>query len=121
MTILVAEDEALMLKTIQIKLSKEGFTVVPCADGAIALEKIAEHKPQVVLTDLNLPHANGETIITAAKAANPDVKILVLTGMEATVAKEKVINLGATDVLIKPFSLVELLKRVTAMGATAEQ
>lgn len=111
-TILVAEDEALMLKTIQIKLTKEGFNVVPCADGAVALQQIETCKPDIILTDLNLPHANGDAIITAAKQANSLTKILVLTGMEAQAAKTQALALGASDVIIKPFSLTELVRRV---------
>jgi len=113
MKILVAEDEALMLKTITIKLKKEGYEVIACADGKEALEGIEAYAPEMVLTDMNLPFASGLEIVTAAKKkTNNKAIVIVLSGMEMGVAVEEAFKVGANDYLTKPFSLVELVNRV---------
>ncbi len=112
-TILVAEDEPLMLKTISIKLKKDGFEVISCQDGHEAIRGIRQHHPDIVITDIMLPYASGFEIVNAARAI-PDKKINVIIvsalGQEKTV--EEAFSLGADDYMTKPFSLSELSIRV---------
>jgi DNA-binding response OmpR family regulator len=112
-TILIAEDEALMLKTISIKLKKDGYEVITCQDGQEAIAGINEHHPDFVITDIMLPYASGFEIINAARAIK-DKKIFVIMlsalGQEKTV--EEAFSLGADDYMTKPFSLTELSIRI---------
>lgn len=112
-TILIAEDEPLMLKTISIKLKKDGYDVITCQDGQEAILGINEKHPDIVITDIMLPYASGFEIVNAARAIK-DKKIFVIMlsalGQEKTV--EEAFSLGADDYMTKPFSLSELSIRV---------
>ena len=113
MKILVAEDEALLLKTMAIKLGREGYEVVTCNNGTDALQQITDANPDLVITDMNLPWADGLTIVKTAIEAQKQV--MVLSGMTQTGHVQTALDLGACDFLEKPFSLQELTKRVAAL------
>jgi DNA-binding response OmpR family regulator len=112
MTILIAEDEPLMRKTLSMKLQKEGYIVISCADGRDALQKLEEQKPDMVITDIMLPYASGLEIISFVKNKNSSLPVIVLSalGLEKTV--ENAFDLGADDYVTKPFNLNELVIRV---------
>lgn len=112
MTILIAEDEPLMRKTLSMKLEKEGYKVISCADGREALQKLEEQKPDMVITDIMLPYASGLEIISFVKNKNSSLPVIVLSalGLEKTV--ENAFDLGADDYVTKPFNLNELVIRV---------
>jgi DNA-binding response OmpR family regulator len=114
MTILVAEDESLMLKTIELKLKKEGYDVVGCDNGGEAIEKLNALVPDMVITDIMLPFASGFEIIKVLKASpvQKNIPILVLSGTDEQDSIEEAFSLGADDYITKPFSLAELSVRV---------
>ncbi len=111
-TILIAEDERMMLKAIAFKLQKEGYTVHTAEDGKQALELINEHIFDLVVTDIMMPYATGLELIGAIKAKSETTRIILLSslGQEQTVLKA--FSLGANDYMTKPFSPNELLIRI---------
>ena len=112
MRILVAEDEALMLRTIELKLRKDGHDVIGCSDGKQALQKIAEHAPDLVITDIMLPFASGLEIVQEVKKLEKKISVIVLSAMGQEKTVEEAFSLGADDYVTKPFSLSELSIRV---------
>ena len=78
--ILVADDEAGVCSVIQLLLRREGYQVVTCPDGQAALDLLAAQDFAAVLTDLNLPRVHGARVIAAARAARPDLPIVVMSG-----------------------------------------
>jgi len=112
MKILVVEDEALMLKTLEMKLQKEGYEIVSCADGQMALELMEKENPLMVITDIMLPFSSGIEIIRAAKQRAHPIAVIVLSalGQESTV--EEAFQMGADDYITKPFNLNELTIRI---------
>ena len=117
MKILIAEDETLMLKTLEMKLQREGYEIVCCADGREALQKLEEEQPRLVITDIMLPYSSGLEIIRAAKAKPYQVFVIVLSAMGQEKTVEEAFELGADDYMTKPFNLNELAIRVKRLAA----
>ncbi|SKA18660.1 response regulator transcription factor [Sediminibacterium ginsengisoli] len=113
MKILVAEDEPLLLKTIELKLKKEGYEVIITQDGKQALEHIRKENPDLVITDIMMPYASGMEIINFIRQKmEKKIAVIMLSGMEQEQVKMEAFDLGADDYITKPFSLNELAIRV---------
>lgn len=96
-------------------LSREGFQVVHVADGRKALDLIGQGPPPVlVLTDMMLPHVDGQELIRRIRAdpAWGAVPIVVLTSKTREEDAVQALDAGATDYVQKPFRPEELLARV---------
>lgn len=112
MIILVAEDELIMLKTIEFRLRKDGHTVVTAQDGMDALKKLGDLQPDLIITDIMMPFSSGLELISAVKKASKKIPIIVLSAMGQESAVLEAFQLGADDYITKPFSLNELSVRV---------
>ncbi|WP_126246734.1 response regulator transcription factor [Chitinophaga rhizosphaerae] len=112
MKILIAEDDNLIRKTIEIKLAKDGYEIISCSEGNQALESIRSEKPDIVLTDIMLPSVSGLEIVSAIKQEGSPIKVIVLSTMGQENIVEEAFRLGADDYMTKPFSLTELSIRV---------
>src|SRR5665647_3779562 len=113
MTILVAEDEMIMLKTIELRLKKDGYNVIATQDGMEALKKIEELCPDLIITDIVMPFLSGlEIIETVKKKLGRKTPIIVLSAMGQENVVLEAFQLGADDYITKPFSPNELSMRV---------
>lgn len=113
MTILVAEDEMIMLKTIELRLKKDGYNVIATQDGMEALRKIEELSPDLIITDIMMPFLSGlEIIETVKKKLGRKTPIIVLSAMGQENVVLEAFQLGADDYITKPFSPNELSMRV---------
>ena len=112
MTILVADDEMIMLKTIELRLKKDGHNVIICQDGREALKKIEESSPDLIITDIMMPFLSGLEIIGAVKKKDKKIPIIVLSAMGQENVVLEAFQLGADDYITKPFSPNELSMRV---------
>lgn len=112
MTILVAEDEVMMRKTIEFRLKKDGHTVFTAPDGREALQIIGENDFDLVITDVMMPFASGLEIISAAKLKTTKTIVIVLSAMGQENTVLEAFQLGADDYMTKPFSPNELSMRV---------
>ena len=113
MKILVVEDNHLILKVIETKLTKEGYDVISCENGKEAIEKITHSLPDLVITDIMLPYNSGLEIVSFVKVnLKKNIPVIVLSGMGQEKTIEEAFKLGADDYMTKPFSLSELAMRV---------
>jgi len=113
MTILVAEDEIIMLKTIELRLKKDGHNVIACHDGREALQKFEEITPDLIITDIMMPFLSGLEIINEVKKkGGKKIPIIVLSAMGQENVVLEAFQLGADDYITKPFSPNELSVRV---------
>lgn len=113
MKILVAEDEPLMLKTLQLKLMKEGYEVIGCADGWLALQAIENLLPDLVITDLKLPNFSGLQLVSAVKnIVQKKIPVVVVSALTQDAVIADAMQKGAADFITKPFSLAELSQRI---------
>jgi CheY-like chemotaxis protein len=111
-TVVVADDESHIRNVVALKLRNAGYTVVPVADGAEALEAIAEHTPDLVVTDYHMPGMNGHELCKALGEASgrgetvPPTIMLTAQGHELPELPDKSI---VRLVMSKPFSPRQLL------------
>jgi two-component system, OmpR family, response regulator VicR len=113
MKILVAEDEAIMLKMIDFRLRRDGHEVLLAEDGRKALEQIETFFPDLVITDIMMPYVSGLEIIgTVRKRQHKRIPIIILSAMGQEDVVLQAFQLGADDYITKPFSPNELSVRV---------
>jgi DNA-binding response OmpR family regulator len=119
MRILIAEDDLLILKTLEFRLKKDGHEVFLTHDGREALSKIDELLPDLIITDIMMPFSSGLEIIGVIKEKYQNkIPIIVLSGMGQEDVVLEAFQLGADDYMTKPFSPVELSVRVKRFTAT---
>lgn len=114
-TILVVDDEPAVRDALRRSLSFEGYETQLAADGAEALEKVAEHRPDLVVLDVLMPRMDGLTAARRLRATGQRVPILMLTARDTVGDRVTGLDAGADDYLVKPFELDELLARVRAL------
>jgi two-component system KDP operon response regulator KdpE len=102
-TILIAEDDPFILRMYQIKLEGAGFTVVVKTNGRDAYEYIKESRPDLFITDINMPELSGLEVLSALQGDAFDftgMPIIVLTNSSSIADRKIAISYGA-DYLVK--------------------
>ncbi|WP_336838439.1 response regulator transcription factor [Sphingobacterium siyangense] len=112
MLILIAEDDELILRTVEHKLVKEGHEVVLTRNGREAIEKINELDLDLVVTDIMMPFASGIEILSAIMTIGKKIPVIVLSSMGQEEVVVDAFDLGASDFMVKPFSPNELVLRI---------
>lgn len=111
--ILIVDDSATMLMSVKSTLAMNGFKVETASDGVQALNKLkAGEKPDLIITDINMPNMNGIDLIKNVRAL-PGFRftpILTLTTESQAEKRDEAKKLGATGWLVKPVSGPDLLK-----------
>lgn len=112
MKVLIAEDDLMILKTLEFRLKKDGYETVVVDDGQKAIEYLKTTTPDLVITDLMMPYASGMEVLYYLTQNLPKVPVIILSaaGQEHTVTEA--FTLGADDFITKPFSPSELSLRV---------
>lgn len=117
--VLVVEDETLVQMLVLDVVSDLGFETLEASDGPSALEVMAASpRIDLLITDVGLPGMSGRKLAETARALNPSLKVLFVTGY----ADRPDIDEGLGDgvaVIIKPFALDDLAQKVSSMVATA--
>ena len=116
-TILIVEDEVEMREFLQELLAGENLSVHVAADGAEALQKTLDVKPDLVLLDLRMPKLNGVEFCKTVRADKKvrDIPIVVLTAQSTQEHLDECIAAGADDFIAKPFEPEDLVTSVQAM------
>jgi len=119
MRVLVAEDHALLARTLGTGLRREGMAVDVVLDGADALDHLLATQYDVLVLDRDLPGLHGDDVCRDMVARRSPTRVLMLTA--ASTVKDRVtgLTLGADDYLPKPFDFAELVARVRALGRRA--
>jgi two-component system, OmpR family, copper resistance phosphate regulon response regulator CusR len=112
--ILVVDDEQRILRFLVRGLQAEGFAVDAADNGADGLHKALEGGYDLIILDLLMPGMDGASVLRQLVARRPAQAVLVLSCLNATATKVRLLEAGAEDYLAKPFSLDELLARVRA-------
>lgn len=112
MLILIAEDDELILKTIEHKLLKEGHEVILTRNGKDAIETLKTRDVDLAITDIMMPFASGIEILSAIKTMGKQIPVIMLSSMGQEEVVLNAFDLGAADFIVKPFSPNELILRI---------
>jgi two-component system, OmpR family, response regulator MprA len=131
MRILVVDDDRAVRESLRRSLEFNGYQVELAGDGAQALEKVVNERPDAMILDVMMPRLDGLEVARRLRSTGDDLPILVLTARDTVSDRVSGLDAGADDYLPKPFALEELLARLRALlrraapdaqaGAGAEQ
>jgi CheY-like chemotaxis protein len=121
-TILLADDSVTIQKVVELTFLDEDFRVVTVGDGADAIARLANERPDLVISDVHMPGADGYQVAEAVGRELPGTPVLLLVGTFEVFDTDRAEAAGAAGFLKKPFDSQELLRRVKdllASGAPA--
>jgi two-component system KDP operon response regulator KdpE len=111
--VLVVDDEPQITRVLRTVLTSQGYQVRTAAEGEAALTNFKEWNPELVITDLYMPHMNGVELCRRIRAVST-VPIIVLSVKGEERTKVEALDSGADDYVTKPFGIEELMARVRA-------
>ena len=110
--ILVVDDEPQVVQIFHELLAQRGYEVEVSSDGDDAIHRVTDGRFDLVLTDINLPGVDGLEVVRAAKAADKDTCVILITGYASTTTAIDALRQGAYDYITKPFDLWETAKAI---------
>ncbi|CAN5409580.1 response regulator transcription factor [soil metagenome] len=113
--LLLVDDEEHLRSMLEAALRHTGFEVFPVATGRAALDAVDEVEPDLVVLDVMLPDLDGFEVCRRLRHAGNRTPVLFLTARDATDDKVRGLTMGGDDYLAKPFSLDELVARISAV------
>lgn len=120
--VLAIDDSKTIRELLRSVIESAGFDFIGAVDGVDGVARYASVRPDVVITDINMPNMDGYGVIDAIRKGHIDsqVPILVLTTESGDKLKARARDAGATGWIVKPFddvSLVSVIRRVTGLVA----
>ncbi|HKE16190.1 MAG TPA: response regulator [Kofleriaceae bacterium] len=113
-TILVVDDERDVLEMIEAGLGLDGYRVLLADSGEQAIDLVAHHRIDLVISDLRMPGMNGVETIARLRQLAPRVPVIVVTGYLSAATADECLALGGVELLPKPFPFVDLRHAVRA-------
>ena len=109
----MVDDDAQVRALLTLALTDEGFPVVTAPNGKVALERVEEHQPQLIVLDLHMPEMDGRTFLALYRLGRgPQVPVLLTTaGSNAS----EVADMGADAFIAKPFDLDDVGRTVRGL------
>ena len=116
-TILVVDDDPVILQLLQVNFEMEGYKVTTANDGVEGLEKARADHPDIVLLDIMMPRMDGLQVTKELKGADDTkhIPIILLSAKAQSSDVQAGKDMGADDYLTKPFDPLELLERVNEL------
>lgn len=115
MKVLIAEDDKALALFLSRGLAADGHRVQVAPDGGAAVALFREFMPDLTILDLNLPVQDGEQVLEQVRGFDAESPVLVLTARQEVDTRVRCLDLGADDLMLKPFSLHELRARCRAL------
>ena len=115
MKLLVAEDDKALGMFLCRGLEADGHRVRLVSDGGAAVEAFRQEMPDLTILDLNMPVKDGEQALEEIRQLESSLPVLVLTARQEVESRVRCLDLGADDLMLKPFSLHELRARCRAL------
>ena len=112
--VLVVDDEIHIVHVVAIKLRNNGYEVIPADNGAEAFELACEEKPDIIVTDFQMPVMSGLELVEKLRQRDDtkDIPVIMLTARSFAISKEQQEDLRISSCLSKPFSPKELLGNI---------
>jgi DNA-binding response OmpR family regulator len=116
-TILVVEDDPVILRLLEVNFEMEGFGVLTAEDGQAGVEVARAETPDLVVSDIMMPKMSGLELLAALRAdpATKDIPIILLSAKAQAADVTAGTEAGADDYVTKPFEPLELVERVNAL------
>ena len=113
-TLLIVEDEALLLDLLKMMFEEEGYTVLAARDGEEALELYRANRNSValVLSDMGLPKLGGWEVFQRLREMDRTLKVILASGFIDAAVRDEMLQQGATDVLQKPYVPQAIIERI---------
>jgi DNA-binding NtrC family response regulator len=108
-SILIVEDEAKMRRLLELQLADEGFHATTAPDAESGLQLLQKDQFDLVVTDFKLPGMTGLEFLQAVKRANAAIPVIIMTAYGTVESAVEAMKIGASDYVLKPFSLAELV------------
>src|SRR5664280_3534844 len=115
MRVLVAEDDPGLRSVLERGLREQGYVVDAVVDGTEALSYLRSYTYEVAVLDWRMPRQTGIEVVAEMRARGDKTPVLMLTARDATEDRVEGLNQGADDYLVKPFSVAELVARLSAL------
>jgi len=118
-TVLVIDDDPVILRLLRVNFEIEGFRVISAADGADGLARLQGERPDVVISDVMMPGLDGLGVLAAIRK-DPEtahVPVILLSAKAQAADIERGLDLGADEYVTKPFDPMDLIDRVNAVVA----
>ncbi|HNR96566.1 MAG TPA: response regulator transcription factor [Anaerolineae bacterium] len=112
--LLIIEDDADLVKALELYFSRAGYEVVTAANGLEGLQVLYKERPDIVILDIAMPKLDGGEVCRRIRELS-QVPIVILTARVQEDERVKGLKLGADDYVVKPFSLKELDARLEAV------
>ena len=109
------DDDPSLLDVLSLAFEDAGYAVTTAPDGAQGLEAITSHRPDAVVSDVNMPRIDGYALCRTLREAGNLVPLVLLTSRDSEIDEALGLELGADDFVTKPFSTRVLLARVGAL------
>ena len=121
--VLVVDDDPDIVQFVRMNLELEGYDVDTAANGLVALDRIKERVPDLVLLDVMMPEMDGLTVLSKMRRspATASTPVVILTAKALADDRVRGLDLGADDYITKPFDLEELIARVRTVLRRAQQ
>lgn len=116
-TVLLIEDDPLLVKMYKTKFESEGFTVVTAEDGETGLQNAISGKPDIILLDRMMPKLSGDEVLIKLKQneATKNIPVIIFSNLSQGDDSKKMMELGAKEYLVKanltPGEVVEKVKQ----------
>lgn len=97
------------------QILKDDYKLIPCTSGKQALEILPKRRPDLILLDINMPDMDGYEVLKRIKndQSYHDIPVILITTELTTDMESKGFEFGADDFIIKPFSQITMLKRIS--------
>lgn len=119
MTVLVIDDDPVILELLRVNFEIEGFSVICAADGEEGLRRAQVDRPDVVISDIMMPRRDGLQLLTDLKGdpQTQGLPVILLSAKAQRAEVQQGLDLGADDYITKPFDPLELIERLNAVMA----
>ena len=112
LSVLIIDDNVKSLELLSTALAQPGLEILTASDPEQGLEVVYEKHPQIVLTDLVMPHLSGMDVLERIMEFDPSTEVILMTAHYSTESAVEAIKKGASDYLNKPISIAALRERV---------
>ncbi|MCG8048275.1 MAG: response regulator [Candidatus Thiodiazotropha endolucinida] len=121
-TILIVDDEPNIVLSVEYLMKREGYQVMTANDGQVAIEMIADTRPDLLILDVMMPRKNGFEVCREIRAdpALSGLPILMLSAKGREAEIKKGVSLGADAYITKPFSTHDLVDKVNQLLQSRE-